>query len=172
MRARAGPPIQEGLCVPHTAPAAITPPPVQPLPVRWTPDRSVKLLPWPTPALAETLLRGLRGRCPCCGEGKIFNGFLTLAPECTACHAPLGRIRADDLPPYLTIFVVAHVIVIGMLLVEQAYAPPLWVHTIIWIPLTLALTFALMRPMKGAVVGLMLKLGMLDAQPESFGGNA
>ena len=152
--------------MPHTAPLAATPP------VRWTPDRVAKPALWPTPPLVQTLVRGLRGRCPCCGEGRIFRAFLKVAPECTVCHAPLGRIRADDLPPYLTIFLVGHVIVISMLILEQAYAPPLWVHTAIWVPLTLALTFGLMQPMKGVVVALMVKLGMFGDQPESLGSDA
>ena len=152
--------------MPETAPLAAVPP------IRWTPDRAVKPALWPTPPMLQTLLRGLRGRCPSCGEGHIFNGFLTVNRECGSCHAPLGKLRADDLPPYLTIFVVGHIVIIGMLLLEQTEAPPLWVHTAIWVPLTLALTFGLMRPIKGAVVGLMLRLGMLDAPPESFGGDA
>jgi uncharacterized protein (DUF983 family) len=154
--------------MPDTAPIVVVPA----VPVRWQPDRSVKLPPWPVPSMPEALLRGLRGACPACGKSHIFNGYLTVAKECTACHAPLGSIRADDIPPYITIFLVGHVVVAGMLILEQTVTPPLWVHTAIWVPLTLVLTLGLLRPIKGAVIGLMLKLGMVDAQPESLGGDA
>jgi uncharacterized protein (DUF983 family) len=136
--------------------------------VRWTPDRAARPSPWPTPPMVETLLRGVRGRCPCCGQGHIFGRFLKVVPECSACHAPLGLIRADDLPPYLNIFIVGHIVVLGMLLLEQAASPPLWLHVAIWIPLTLALSFGLMQPIKGAVVGLMMKLDLIDQQPETL----
>jgi uncharacterized protein (DUF983 family) len=143
-----------------------------PATVRWTPDRAPKPPAWPTPPMVETLLRGFLGRCPCCGKGNIFGRFLKVVPECSNCHAPLGLIRADDLPPYLNIFIVGHIVVIGMLLLEQAASPPLWVHTAIWIPLTLALSFGLMQPVKGAVVGLMMKLDIINQEPESLGGDA
>lgn len=178
MRAVARPLNQEGPNVPHTAPIAaatpaiVTPAIVTPATIRWTPNRSPVSPPWPVPSTSQALLRGLRGVCPACGESHIFNGYLTVARECTNCHAPLGTIRADDVPPYVTIFLVGHIVVIGMLLLEQAEAPPLWVHTAIWVPLTLGLCLALLRPIKGAVVGLMLKLGMIDARPESLGGDA
>jgi uncharacterized protein (DUF983 family) len=111
--------------------------------------------------LGTALWRGVRGNCPACGQGKLFAGFLRVAPECTECHAPLGQLRADDLPPYITIMIVGHLIVPMMLLFERAASPELWIHTAIWVPLTLALTLGLIRPVKGATVGLMLRLGML-----------
>lgn len=105
------------------------------------------------------MLRGLRGTCPACGQGKLFAGFLAVNDTCANCAAPLGQIRADDAPPYFTIFAVGHVVVPGMLWLEKAHAPDLWIHAAIWLPLTLGMTLALMRPVKGATIGLMLKLG-------------
>ena len=130
-------------------------------PITWQPDRSPKLPPWPLPSLGTAIGRGLLGRCPACGQTHLFNGFLRVVPECTNCHAPLGLARADDAPPYFTIAIVGHLIIAGMWVVERAYAPPLWLHAAIWLPLTLALTLLLLRPIKGATVGLMLSLGML-----------
>jgi hypothetical protein len=74
---------------------------------RWQPDRSTPPNPWATPNLTTAIGRGLRGRCPACGEGKIFDGFLKVAAHCNACDAPLGLARADDAPPYFTILIVA-----------------------------------------------------------------
>lgn len=111
------------------------------------------------PSAGTAMLRGALGRCPCCDKAPLFNGWLKVADTCRNCDAPLGRIRADDAPPYFTIFAVGHIVIPGMLFLEKAYKPELWVHTAIWVPLTLALSLALMRPVKGATIGLMLKLG-------------
>jgi len=128
---------------------------------RWQPDRTTVSPAWPLPSLPVALGRGLLCRCPGCGQTPLFNGYLRVVPECSNCGAPLGLARADDAPPYFTIAIVAHVVIGGMLFVEKAYAPPLWVHAAIWLPLTLVMSLVLLRPIKGATVGLMLKLGML-----------
>ncbi len=117
--------------------------------------------PWPVPPMLTAIGRGLLCRCPACGRTRLFAGYLTVVPECTNCHAPVGQARADDAPPYFTILIVGHVVVLGMLLLEQAAAPPLWVHAAIWLPLTLVLSLLLLRPIKGGTVGLMLKLGLM-----------
>ena len=132
-------------------------------PFRWDPK-----LPAATPTrppLLTELGRGFRGRCPTCGEGTIFKGFLKIRRFCLCCGAPLGQVQADDLPPYFTMLAVGHIIIPGMLLLEQSKAPPIWLQMALWVPLTLVLTLGLLRPIKGATVGLMLHLGML--KPES-----
>ncbi len=120
-------------------------------------------VPWPVPPLATALGRGLRMRCPACGVTRLFSGYLRVTAVCANCRAPLGLVRADDAPPYFTIVIVAHIVVTGMWSVERAYHPALWLHAAIWLPLTLALTLALLRPVKGATVGLMLTLGLLKS---------
>lgn len=134
--------------------------PDQTPPVRWQPNRTPLAPTWPQPPLLTALWRGARGLCPACGQTRCFNGYLRVVPECENCTAPLGQIRADDAPPYFTIFIAGHVVVGLMLWMEKAYKPELWVHAALWIPLTLALCFALMQPVKGATLGLMLRLGM------------
>ena len=106
----------------------------------------------------RSLKRGFARRCPSCGEGHSFKGYLRIKDRCLSCQEPLGLIRADDFPPYCTIFVVGHVVVPFVLAVERAYAPPAWVHMAIWPAATLALTLALLPYIKGAVVGLMWAL--------------
>jgi uncharacterized protein (DUF983 family) len=93
----------------------------------------------------------------------MFNGYLRVIAECPNCHAPLGLARADDAPPYFTIIVVGHIVIPSMLILERTVAPPLWVDMALWLPLTLVLALALLRPIKGATVGLMLKLGILKS---------
>ncbi len=134
--------------------------------VRWQPDRSPKQPPWPVPPLPVALGRGVRCLCPACGQTRLFIGYLTVTPVCAVCSAPLASFRADDAPPYFTIFIVGHIVVGSMFMVEHAYAPPLWVHAVLWIPLTIILSLLLLRPIKGATVGLMLKLGMMKAAGE------
>jgi uncharacterized protein (DUF983 family) len=129
-------------------------------PLRWRPNRTTQRPAWPQPPLGLALLRGFMDRCPACGRTRLFRGFLKVQPVCANCTAPLGQYRSDDLPPYFTIFIVGHIVVPLMLVTERQWSPPLWVHAAIFLPLTLILTLLLLRPVKGAVVGLMLRLGL------------
>ena len=137
--------------------------PDQTPPVRWQPDRTPVAPAWPVPPLLTAMVRGLKGWCPACGETRCFKGYLKVIPECSACGAPLGSIRADDAPPYFTILVVGHIIIPVMLLVERHADPSVWLEAAIFLPLTLGLTLALLRPIKGGTVGLMLTLGLVKA---------
>jgi uncharacterized protein (DUF983 family) len=133
------------------------------IPVRWQPDRTPAPLAWPVPPMGTALKRGFQGLCPACGKTHMFNGFLKVVAECKSCGAPLGMARADDAPPYFTIVVVGHIVVPLMLLFEKNDNLPIWAECAIWLPVTLGLTLALMRPIKGATVGLMLRLGMMKS---------
>ena len=130
-------------------------------PTRWQSDRAAPLLTAPLPPMPTAIGRGLLCRCPACGLAHLFNGYLRVVPECQNCHAPLGMARADDAPPYFTIFAVGHIVVPLMFLYDRATNPPIWLLSAIFLPLTLALTLALLRPIKGGTVGLMLRLGMV-----------
>jgi uncharacterized protein (DUF983 family) len=112
------------------------------------------------PSLWTAFRRGLTRRCPRCGEGRIFTGYLAAAPRCGACDEELARFRSDDAPAYFTIFIVGHIVVPAMLLVEQAYHPATSVHTLLWVPLTLGLTFGLLPFVKGALVGVQWSVGV------------
>lgn len=90
----------------------------------------------------------------------MFGRFLKVRPECEACGLPLGAHRADDLPPYLVIFVVAHLVGYLILESELNYDVPLWFSLTVWPLLTLVLALGLLQPVKGAVVGLQYALGM------------
>ncbi len=111
-------------------------------------------------SLWTDLSRGLRCRCPACGEGRLFARFLKVAPSCPVCGEELHHHRADDFPAYLVILIVGHIIVPLQLLTEQFLAPPLWLHLAVWLPTTLALTLGLLQPMKGAIVAVQWRLGM------------
>jgi len=97
---------------------------------------------------------GFRQRCPACGAGRMFGRYLKVNDACPACGEALHHHRADDAPPYFTILIVGHVIVGAILPVERAFMPPLWLHALLWLPLTLAMSLWLLPRIKGAVVGL------------------
>src|SRR6185436_4896034 len=98
--------------------------------------------------------RGLRGRCPNCGRGRIFRAFLKVADRCPECGEEFHHQQADDFPAYLVIVVVGHLVVPLVLHVEMSYQPAYWIHAALFLPLTLALSLMLIQPVKGAVVAL------------------
>lgn len=116
--------------------------------------------PWPKPPLGTALWRGATNRCPICGQGKVFRGFLRIAERCEVCEAPLGSLRADDAPPYFTIFIVGHLFVPPVLWVEKAYEPSYLFYALVVLPLFALVTTLLLRPIKGATVGLMARLNL------------
>ena len=110
-------------------------------------------------ALAATLI-GFKGRCPNCRRGKIFGKFLKVKHECASCGQELHHHRADDFPPYLVIFIVGHIVVTGVMLVEARTDWSIWTHMAIWSPIAIAMSLALLQPIKGAVIGLQWALRM------------
>lgn len=104
--------------------------------------------------LYDAMMRGARLKCPACGHGQLFRAYLKVADTCPSCREELFHHRADDAPPYLTIVIVGHLIVSGVLALEQAIAPPQWVHLVLWLPLTVILSLALLPSIKGSIVGL------------------
>jgi len=121
------------------------------------------------PPMLLGIRRGLMNRCPVCGEGKVFDGFLSVAPECAVCHAPLGRLRADDAPPYIVLFLTGHLLIPPIFWIEKAYEPPMWLHMVVWLPLFAVVCTLLLRPVKGAVVGWMMHLGFADDDHPNHG---
>lgn len=107
----------------------------------------------PVRHLGTALWRGLRGRCPRCGDGRLFSSFLKVADHCPACGEELHHHQADDAPAYFVILIVGHIVVPLALSIEVAYTPPYWVHFTLWVPLTIGLAIGLLQPVKGAIVG-------------------
>lgn len=110
--------------------------------------------PWPA------VFSGLRSRCPACGKGSLFRKFLKVADRCPACGEDLHHHRADDMPAYIVISIVGHIVVPLALALETAFRPDYAIHLLLWVPLTLGLSLALLPPVKGAVVGLQWALRM------------
>lgn len=116
------------------------------------------------PALVTALGRGLRRHCPYCGTARAFRGYLTVEPACPACGAELGKVRADDAPPYFTIVIVGHIVVPLMVVAEQLYGLSPAVHAALWLPLTALLTLGFLPYVKGATLGLMAAIGITGTE--------
>jgi len=99
-------------------------------------------------------LAGLKCRCPRCGEGRMFSGFLELAPRCDKCRLDYGFADAGDGPAVFVILIAGFLVVGLAVVVEFVWRPPYWLHAILWIPLVLMVTLGLLRPLKGLLVAL------------------
>lgn len=97
---------------------------------------------------------GLAGRCPRCGEGALFHGFLTVRPQCSACGLDYSFADSGDGPAVFVILIAGFIISIIALAVELRYEPPFWVHAVIFGPLIVAVCLGLLRPMKGLMIAL------------------
>jgi uncharacterized protein (DUF983 family) len=107
-----------------------------------------------------SMKRGFRGRCPRCGVGRLFRAFLKVDDVCPACGLDLTPQRADDLPAYLVIVIVGHVVVLTALWIETDYSPPVWLQLAVYLPFTSIASLVLLQPVKGAVVGMQWALRM------------
>ncbi len=118
----------------------------------------------PTPAAKRdmwtALKRGFRGRCPRCGEGKLFRAFLKVADHCPVCGQDFTAHRADDLPAYLVIIIVGHIVVPMILWIETDYSPSVPLQLAIYLPFTMIASLLLLQPVKGAVVAVQWALRM------------
>src|SRR3954451_7899815 len=110
--------------------------------------------------LWTALKRGLRGRCPRCGQGKLFRTFLKVDGHCPACGLDYSQHRADDLPAYLVIVIVGDIVVPTALMIETNYSPSVALQLAIYLPVTLLMSLLLLQPVKGAVVGVQWALRM------------
>lgn len=96
----------------------------------------------------------LSGRCPRCGEGRLFDGWLKVAPGCGACGLDYSTIQTGDGPATFIMQIAGFLVGFSALFVEIRFHPPMWLHLALWIPLVIALSLALMRPGRGLMIGL------------------
>ncbi|MET0631874.1 MAG: DUF983 domain-containing protein [Xanthobacteraceae bacterium] len=100
------------------------------------------------------IIAGLTGRCPRCGKGRLFNGFLSLAPRCEVCGLDFSFVDSADGPAFFVMFFAGFVVAGSALVVELLYGPPYWVHVLLWGPLILLTTLVPLRPVKGLLIAL------------------
>ena len=97
---------------------------------------------------------GLQGCCPRCGRGKLFDGFLKIKPQCSACGLDYAFADAGDGPAVFVMLIVGFLIMGLALWFDSVFAPPVWLHALIWLPLTVIVSLVLLRKLKGIMVAL------------------
>src|ERR1700723_3166924 len=122
----------------------------------WTRDQAIA----EKPDVWTAMKRGFRGRCPRCGDGKLFRAFLKVDNNCSVCGLDFTPHRADDLPAYLVIRIVGHLLVPVILWIETDYSPPVWLQLSIYLPFTVIASLLLLQPVKGVVVAVQWALRM------------
>ncbi len=104
----------------------------------------------PVPPLSA----GLRCRCPRCGRGKLYDGLLAIAERCAECDLDFAPHDSGDGPAVFVIFILGAVVIPFVFAFERLVEPPLWAHMIVWPPVVIALSIALLRPMKATLVAI------------------
>ena len=104
-----------------------------------------------------TLRAALLGRCPRCGDGSLFTGYLNVAPTCARCRLDYAAFDAGDGPAVFVILIVGFLVAGGALIVEVTFQPPYWVHAVIWLPTILILAFGFLRLVKSTLLVLQYK---------------
>ena len=102
-------------------------------------------------------LAGFLGRCPNCGEGPLFEGFLSISPRCEACGFDLAKADSGDGPAVFVILIAGFIVAFAALITEIAVHPPVWVHLVLWLPATLLICLVLLRPTKGLLLAAQFK---------------
>ena len=95
---------------------------------------------------------GLRCRCPRCGEGRLFNGFITLKPRCESCGLDYGFADPADGPAFFIMMTMAFPVTAFGIWLELACDPPLWIHAVVTLPLLLLACVPVIRPLKGLFI--------------------
>ncbi len=95
---------------------------------------------------------GMRGLCPRCGQGRLFDGFLSVPSRCANCGLDYSFANSGDGPAVFIMMIVGFIVVGLALVVEFTFHPPYWVHALLWVPLVLGLSLGLLRPLKGWLI--------------------
>lgn len=115
-------------------------------------------------APVDPVRAGLSGRCPRCGQGRLFNGFLSLGERCGDCRLDYSFADAGDGPAVFVILIIGFITVGLALWMEVTHAPPLWLHFLLWIPLTIVLSLAALRGLKGLLIVLQYRYKAASGQ--------
>ncbi|MCP4616615.1 MAG: DUF983 domain-containing protein [Bradyrhizobium sp.] len=108
----------------------------------------------PLPTVTESALRGIACKCPRCGKGSIYSGFLTLRPACESCGLDFAFMDSGDGPAIFMIMIAGAIVVGAALIVEVKYQPPFWLHAALWLPLIAVTTLLPLRSMKSLLIAL------------------
>jgi uncharacterized protein (DUF983 family) len=105
----------------------------------------------------SVLYASLMARCPRCGRGRLFRGYLDVAAACSACGLDYSGFQAGDGPAVFAILIVGAIVTGGALITEVTFQPPYWVHALIWGPALVILTLGFLRPLKAGLIVLQYK---------------
>ena len=117
--------------------------------------------PLPSPFAA-----GLKCRCPRCGEGPLFRAYLKPASECESCGLDLSFADSGDGPAIFIIFIVGFLIVGMAAIVDALFHPPVFVHLLLWLPMTVILCLALLPPFKAVMIALQYRNDAKEGRPD------
>lgn len=116
------------------------------------------------PAPVSAALAGLAGRCPACGKGRLFHGFIALRPACEACGLDYGFADSGDGPAVFVTLLGGFVALAAVLWFEFAIEPPFWMHLVVSLPVTVLVCLALLRLMKGLLIALQHRNAAAEAR--------
>ena len=102
----------------------------------------------------EPIMNGLKGCCPRCGQGKLFTGMLKVAPRCNACGLDYSFVDAGDGPVVFVLLIVGFLVMGMALWTEFNIHPPVWLHILLWGPITVGLVIGVQRALKGVLINL------------------
>ena len=109
------------------------------------------------PARIDPIRAGLLCRCPHCGRGRLFAGFLKVVDRCAVCGFDFRTLNTGDGAAVFIMQIAGAPVVFTALFVEIAYRPPIWLHLLVWPPLVVCLALGLMRPGKGVMIALQMR---------------
>lgn len=119
-------------------------------------------------AAVDPLIAGLRCRCPSCGQGHLYSGFLKVVDRCPVCGLDLSRLNTGDGPAVFIMQIAGFITGFSALYVEIAFRPPIWLHLIVWLPLAAGIALGLMRPAKGLMIGLQVRNWAKEIRNDEF----
>jgi uncharacterized protein (DUF983 family) len=118
----------------------------------------------------QSILSGLRGRCPRCGKGQLFTAYLKITERCNVCGLSFAGHDVGDGPVVPAILVIGGIVVGLAWMVENAFQPPLWVHAALWGPLTIGFSLGMLPLLKGLSVALQFRFRSTEEEPKPGGG--
>jgi uncharacterized protein (DUF983 family) len=118
-----------------------------------------------SPPAVSLLTAALGCRCPRCGRGRVFDGVLRVRPVCEVCGLDISAQDVGDGPAVFVILLLGAIVVALALIVERAFAPPIWVHVVLWLPVTLGGAILMLRPLKAGLIALQYRHLALGGDP-------
>lgn len=109
---------------------------------------------------------GIKGRCPKCGEGRLFNGYLKVTTTCDQCGLDLSFAESGDGPAIFIMFVVGMIVIALAMITDSLFHPAPYVHLMLWIPTTIVLSLVLLRPFKATMIALQYRHDAREARTD------